>query len=64
MNQITGKDASVEPDGAVGAGDGGSSRRLLPGWARDLGPSRLSIVYLYAAGFILFSVWIPSITFV
>lgn len=60
MNQITGKDASVEPDGAVGAGESGSSRRSLPGWARDLGPSRFSIVYLYAAGFILFSVWIPS----
>lgn len=60
MNQITGKGAPVESDGTVGAADGRQSPRSALGWAHNLGPSRISIVYLYAAGFILFSVWIPS----
>lgn len=60
MNQITGEDASVEPDGAVRAAGGKPSSRSVLGLARNLGPSRSSIVYLYAAGFVLFSLWIPS----
>jgi ribose transport system permease protein len=59
MNQITGKDAPVEPDGTVAAG-GGPWPRSAARWARNLGPSRISIVYLYAAGFVLFSLWIPD----
>lgn len=57
MSQITGKDASAGLDGAA---DGGLSPHPVVGWVRQLGPSRFSIVYLYAAGFILFSLWVPG----
>lgn len=50
---------SPAPDEATGdvPSPGG---RSVPTWLHAVGPGRISIVYLYAAGFILFALWIPG----
>ncbi len=61
MSQPTGDESSPgqhQPTDATPAAE--RPRRAGHGWPTALAPSRISIVYLYAAGFILFSVWIPN----
>lgn len=49
-------------DGSAGGAvdDEKSSGSLRRTWLRSLGPGTISIIYLYAAGFILFAIWIPD----
>jgi ribose transport system permease protein len=62
MSQTT--DTSASPTnkrtgrGGAGTKETRSASRLA--LLRNLGPGRISIVYLYAAGFILFALWIPD----
>lgn len=57
-------DQPTEPRAARSSSGGTASRRDRSGsrsvW-RSLGPGRISIVYLYVLGFLLFSVWIPDV---
>lgn len=61
MSQTTEGPESLTQHGA-GNGPGGeeTSTGSRDGWLRNLGPGTISIVYLYAAGFLLFAIWIPD----
>ncbi|MHA3703689.1 ABC transporter permease [Jatrophihabitans sp. YIM 134969] len=51
-----------QPEG--GQPDAGSARRAPrtgPSVLKVFGPGRISIVYLYVLGFVLFSIWIPDV---
>ena len=62
MTHQTDTSASLtKRDSSGGGGDGeDSSTSSHRSWLHNLGPGTISIVYLYAAGFILFAIWIPD----